>query len=332
MYEVEVRKLEELTERVKSGEDISYEEADWISQWVVPDSIARKFSKVDLGEKTEVREIQEPLKRWFEAVYEAMCAGRTGAFKNTIPLYYSSLDINDILKKCLLKLKPFDMAVSIETSRSFFDKLPPETQACFTDKAEIVKKFNRAVKSARACTAERIGLNPREYLLIMKDENAVNCDFTYHGMADQRENEEGILILPLGHGGETEIKASVVGTAMYQTDTGHILVNSFSPEFYYDEAKQNLCWENYYLYVFEKDLARLKPFLDLSEDSLKSLILSSDRIPQSEKDPLDGRKTNSYPYASFRLIKTVTEIIKERIIFKERLDEINSDDWIDVIR
>jgi len=323
MYEAEVRKLEELAERVKSGKDISYEEADWISQWVVPDGIARKFSKADLGKKIEAQEMQEPLKRWFEAVYEAICSGRTGAFKNTIPLYYSSLDINDVLTKCFSKLKPFEMAISIETSRSFFDKLSPETQSYFTGKAEIVKNFNIAVKSVRACMAERIGLNPREYLLIMKDENAVNCDFTYHGMADQRKNEEGILILPLGRGGETEIKASVVGVAMYQTDTGHILINSFSPEFYYDEAKQNLCWENYYLYVFDKDLAKLKPYLNLPEDSLISLILSSNKIPQSEKDLLDGRKTNSYPFASFRLVKVATEIVKEEII---------SDDWIDVIR
>jgi len=328
----EVRKLEELTEKLKGGKDISYEEADWISKWVVPDGIARKFSKADLGEKIEEQEMQEPLKRWFEAVYEAMCAGRTGAFKNTIPLYYSSLGINEVLTKCFSKLKPFEMAVSIETSRSFFDKLSPETQSYFTGKAEIVKEFNKAVKSARACMAERIGLNLKDYLLISEGENAVICDFTYHWMADQKSDEEGNLISELRHGGKAEIKASVIGNVMYQTDTGHVLMNSFSPNLYYDEAKQNLCWENYFLYVFKKDLAKLKPYLDFSENTLVNMILSSDRIPQSEKDPLDGRKTNSYPFASFRLIKTVTEIIKERIIFKERLDEINSDDWIDVIR
>lgn len=340
MYEAEVRKLEELTERLKGGKDISYEEADWISKWVVPDGIARKFSKADLGEKIEEQEMQEPLKRWFEAVYEAMCSGRTGAFKNTIPLYYSSLDINDVLTKCLSKLKPFEMAISIETSRSFFDKLSPETQSYFTGKAEIVKNFNIAVKSARACMAERIGLNPKDYLLISEGEKAVICDFTYHWMADQKSDREGNLISELRRGGKAEIKASVVGNVMYQTDTGHVLVNSFSPNLYYDEAKHRLCWENYFLYVFKKDLTKLKPYLDFSENTLVNMILSSDRIPQSEKDPLDGRKTNSYPFASFRLVKIATELVKEEILMSDLEKEIqkekktitDSDDWIDIIR
>lgn len=52
MYETEIKKMRELTERVKNGGDISYEEADWISQWVVPDDIACKFFKFEGKNKT----------------------------------------------------------------------------------------------------------------------------------------------------------------------------------------------------------------------------------------------------------------------------------------
>jgi len=51
MYEAEIGKLEKLTERVKSGKDISYEEADWISQWIIPDSTAYRIFKNDLRKK-----------------------------------------------------------------------------------------------------------------------------------------------------------------------------------------------------------------------------------------------------------------------------------------
>jgi len=340
MYEAEIGKLEKLTERVKSGKDISYEEADWISQWIIPDSTAYRIFKNDLRKKIETCEMQEPLKRWFEAVYEAMCAGRTGAFKNTIPLYFSSLDINDVLKKCLSKLSPIEKASSIEVNRVFYESLPSEIQSFFVDKNEFYKGFYKGIETTRACTADRVGFDSNKYSLIMCDIAAAGCECVYCSIEDNEKDSKSFLTQCLRYGGSDEIKSYVIGVIMHQMKINYIYVNSFYPEYYYNEVKQNRSWDYCCLYISKEDRTKLKPYLKFSKHDLINLILSSDRIPQSEKDRLDIDKTQSYLYPTLGLIKTAAEILKERVamieleekIQQEKKEILDSDDWTDIIR
>lgn len=338
MYEEEIKEMRNLTEMVKNGEDISREEADWISQWVVPDSIAKRF----FGSENKIKapEMQKPLEMWFNTVYEAMCAGRKGIFRNTIPLHYSYSNLNDILKECFAKLDPLERAVYVKINSRFHYNLCRETRFCFETIVDDDdnEKEGYIVRSRRACVTDRIGLNLRNFSPIFADAPAVGCDET-RCLIEQKESDgRMVFIQQLNSGGIEEFKALVVGAIMSQMKINHVFINSFSPKYYYNEAKRKLCWVNYYLYVSEKDLTKLRPYLEFDNKALVDMVLSSEKISQFEKDQFVS--TRLHPNPTLELIKTTAEILKEEVSMselekqtqKEKKAITDSDDWTDIIR
>jgi len=338
MYEEEIEEMRKLTEIVRNGEDISREEADWIFQWVIPDSIANRF----FGDESKIKalEMQKPLEIWFNTVYEAMCAGRKGIFSNTIPLYYSYPNLNEILKKCFVKLKPLERAVYVKINSAFRHSLCWETRLCF---ATIVddngnEKEGYAVRSRRACVTDRIGLNLRNFSPIFTGALAVDCDETRYLIEQKESNGRMIFIQQLNSGGIEELKALVIGAIMSQMKINHVFVNSFSPEYYYDETKRKLCWNNYYLYVSEKDLTKLRPYLEFDNKTFVDMVLSSEKISPFEKNRFISPHLQPNPTLEF--IKTAAELLKEEVsmselekqIRKEKKTATDYDDWADVIR
>jgi len=338
MYEEEIEEMRNLTEIVRNGEDISREEADWISQWIVPDSIADRF----FGDESKIKapEMQKPLEIWFNTVYEAMCAGRKGIFRNTIPLYYSYPNLNEILKKCFAKLKPLERAAYVKINNRFCYSLCRETEFCFK---KIVdndgnEKEGYIVRSERACVTDRIGLNLRNFSLIFTGEPAIDCD-TARCLIEQKEDDgRMVFIQRLNSGGIEELKALVIGAIMSQMKINHVLINSFSPEYYYNEAKRKLCWNNFYLYVSEKDLTKLRPYLEFDSKTFADMVLSSEKISPFEKNRFISPHLQPNPTLEF--IKTAAELLKEEVSMSELEKQIREekktatecDDWTDIIR